>query len=246
VSDENARALAERVEALSWFHSIDLGHGIVTPGSDDSAAKLTRLHLPEDLRGQTVLDIGAYDGFFSFAAERRGADRVLAVDTLAWERGDSSGRPCFELAHRALGSKVASQKVDIHDLAEAGIGTFDVVLCLGVIYHLRDPLRALEAVAQVTGDLLVLETHTDATHLRRPAMVFYEGDELAGDASNWCGPNEAQLESWLRDVGFREVKVVYRRSLAERAARAAYHAGLRLDRLPRLLDQGRVVVHARK
>jgi len=238
--------LRSRIDELEWFHSIDLGGGLVTPGRDASAEKLGHLHLPPDLSGKTVLDIGAYDGFFSFAAEDRRAARVLAVDTLAWERGDTSGRPCFELAHRALGSSVESRKLDIHDVADAGIGTFDVVMCLGVLYHLREPLRALEAVSAVTDDLLVLETHTDATHLRRPAVVWYEGDELAGDASNWCGPNEAMLETWLRDVGFRDVEVVWRRPRRERLARAAYHAGVRLDRWPALYDQGRVVVQARK
>ncbi len=240
------RGLREQVESLSWFHSIDLGGGLVTPGTDNSPQKYERLHLPESLAGKTVLDIGAYDGFFSFAAERLGADRVLAVDTLAWERGGASGWPCFELAHGVLGSRVEAQKVDIHDVADAGLGTFDVVFCLGVIYHLRDPLRALEAVAKVTNDLLVLETHTDATHVRRPAMVFYEGDELAGDASNWVGPNEALLASWLREAGFRDIRFVYRRTFFERAARAINHAGWRLNQFPGLLDQGRVVVHARK
>jgi len=246
MTGEEIRALRDSVASLDWFHSIDLGNGIVTPGTDDSPTKLARLGLPEDLSGKRVLDIGAYDGFFSFAAERRGADHVLSVDTLAWERGPRSGWPCYELAHRTLGSRAETQKIDIHAVADAGIGTFDVVMVLGVLYHLRNPLSALEAVAKVTDDLLVIETHTDATHLHRPAMVFYEGDELAGDASNWCGPNESLLVTWLRDVGFREIRVVYRRSLAQRAMRAFKHAGVRLDRLPGLLDQGRVVVQARK
>ncbi len=245
-SKADPRALRARVDELDWFHSIDLGSGIVTPGRDASPAKLDRLRLPRDLRGKRVLDIGAYDGFFSFEAERRGADRVLAIDTLAWERGEKSGRACFELAHRALGSRVESQKLDIHAVADAGIGSFDLVMCLGVLYHLRQPLEALAAVAEVTDDLLILETHTDANHLRRPAMVFYAGDELAGDPSNWCGPNEALLTSWLKDVGFARVEIVHRRSLARRVVRALYRAGRHPLRLPGLLDQGRVVVHAHK
>lgn len=239
-------ALRAQVDALEWFHSIDLGDGIVTPGTDASPAKLARLGLPDDLRGKTVLDVGAYDGFFSFAAERWGAERVLAVDTLAWERGDRSGWPCFQLAHRALDSRVETRRLDVHDLADASPGRFDVVLCLGVLYHLRTPLQALESLARVTGELLVLETHTDASHLRRPAMVWYPGDELAGDDSNWCGPNEALLETWLREVGFREVRVVHRRSRARRAARALRRGGVRVGRWPGLYDQGRVVVHARR
>ena len=84
--------LRARVDELEWFHSIDLGGGVVTPGRDRSEQKLARLGLPQDLSGQRVLDVGAYDGFFSFAAECRGAEHVLAVDTLAWERGEASGR----------------------------------------------------------------------------------------------------------------------------------------------------------
>jgi len=72
----DATELRSRVEELEWFHSIDLGHGIKTPGTDDSAKKLARLGLPADLTGKRVLDIGAYDGFFSFAAERAGAAQV--------------------------------------------------------------------------------------------------------------------------------------------------------------------------
>ena len=76
--------LRKQVEAIRWFHRIDLGHGVVTPGLDDTPAKLARLKLPESFAGKSVLDIGAWDGFFSFEAERRGASRVLAVDSFCW------------------------------------------------------------------------------------------------------------------------------------------------------------------
>ena len=65
--------LRETVRSRTWFHTIDLGDGIITPGQKDTPAELVHLHLPADLSGQTVLDIGAYDGFYSFEAERRGA-----------------------------------------------------------------------------------------------------------------------------------------------------------------------------
>jgi len=246
MNENEVHDLRARVAELDWFHSIDLGTVGITPGTDDSQAKLARLQLPEDLRGKRVLDIGAYDGFFSFEAERRGADRVLALDTLAWERGDKSGWLCFSLAHEVLSSRVESQKLDIHTVSRAGIGSFDVVLCLGVLYHLKEPLVALEAVADATEDLLILETHTDANRVRRPAMVFYADNELAGDDSNWTGPNERLLIDWLREVGFREIEIVHRRSFGRRALRALYHGGVQLHRLPGLLNQGRVVIHARK
>ena len=77
----------DEIAGIAWYHSIDLGHGIVTPGLDDTRHRLPAVGLPNDLTGVTVLDIGAWDGFFSFEAERRGASRVLAVDSFSW-RGD--------------------------------------------------------------------------------------------------------------------------------------------------------------
>ena len=73
--------LRARVGELKWHHSIDLGQRIVTPGQDNSPRKLARLNLPRSLEGKTVLDVGAWDGYFSFEAERRGAKRVLATDS---------------------------------------------------------------------------------------------------------------------------------------------------------------------
>ena len=96
-----------RVGAIRWYHTIDLGGGIVTPGVDDSPVRLARAQLPESLRGLTVLDIGAWDGFFSFECERRGAKRVLAIDTYSW---DTYGKDGFLLAHEMLKSKVEHQR----------------------------------------------------------------------------------------------------------------------------------------
>lgn len=77
----NVEELKEEVRKIKWWHKIDLGNGIVTRGIDDSARRLQQIKMPEDLRGMTVIDIGAWDGFFSFEAERRGASRVLATDS---------------------------------------------------------------------------------------------------------------------------------------------------------------------
>src|SRR3954471_14482364 len=95
-----------RVAELQWHHSIDLGHGITTPGQDRSERKLARLQIPASLKGKTVLDVGAWDGFFSFEAERRGASRVLATDSYSWngshDWGDKRG---FKLARECLNSR---------------------------------------------------------------------------------------------------------------------------------------------
>jgi tRNA (mo5U34)-methyltransferase len=245
-SAEEVRRLREAVAAQRWFHTIDLGDGIVTPGEDESPRKLGWLHLPGDLSGQTVLDVGAWDGFFSFAAERRGASRVVAVDPECWRPpawgpegwGTQDG---FNLARRALGSRVEDVDVGLLDLGPEAVGTFDLVLFLGVLYHLPDPWPVLERVASVASRQLVLETHADLLDVRRPAAAYYPAGELVGDPSNWWGPNVALLEAMLRRHGFARVEVVHRESRPYRLLRAAY----RRLRPPRYgLMQGRVVLHA--
>jgi tRNA (mo5U34)-methyltransferase len=196
--------LRRRVREVNWFHTIDLGDGIVTEGRSQPALILPRLRLP-DLTGKTVLDIGAWDGFYSFEAERRGAARVLATDWFSWGGGGWGSMDGFLLARRILRSRVEYRKVDVLDLAPRAVGRFDLVLFLGVLYHMRHPLLALERVASVTRGQLVLETHVDLLDCPRPAMAYYPGAELNGDPTNWCGPNPTMVEAMLRTVGFRKV-----------------------------------------
>ena len=240
--------LRAAVAAQGWFHTIDLGGWIVTPGRDESARKLGWLSLPDDLTGLSVLDVGAWDGFFSFECERRGAARVVALDGPAWREpawgpGGYGTRSGFELARRALGSSVEGVELDLEDVSVETVGRFDVVLFLGVLYHLKHPWAALSRVASVCSGLLVVETHADLLDLRRPAMALYPGDEVAGDASNWWGPNVAALRAMMGEEGFARVEVVHREPLPYRVARAAY----RRLRGPRYrAQQGRVVLHARR
>lgn len=192
---------------IQWYHQIDLGNGIVTPGGDaGTAQKLQFLGMPADLTGKSVLDLCAWDGFFSFEAERRGARRVLAVDHFCWGGAGCGTKAGFDLAREVLGSRVEDREIDVLDVSPDNIGTFDLVLFLGVLYHMRHPLLALEKVSAVTSGMLILETHIDLTRINRPAMAFYPGDELANDPTNWCGPNEACVISMLKDVGFKRVQ----------------------------------------
>ena len=222
--------LEAATEALgnTWFHSIDLGHGVITPGHKSAAqleSELRSLRLP-DLRGKTVLDIGAWDGYFSFAAERLGADRVVALDHYAWSidfaaryryeaqcrqrgviprpwedvpevwRPDSlPGKACFDAAHEALASRVESIVADFTAVDPHELGLFDVVLFLGVLYHVRDPFGALQRVAALTNELAVIES----AMIVRPGSErvalcqFVGGDQLAGDPTNWWVPNRRAL-----------------------------------------------------
>ena len=190
--------------ANRWWHSIDLGNGFVTPGAiplPELLANFAYLQLPADLTGKRVLDIGCWDGFYSFEAERRGAE-VVAVD--CW-------RPeGFFLAHEALQSRAQFHELSVYELTRERLGSFDIVLFLGVLYHLRHPLLALERVCEMTDDYAVIETHVidNARAANFPALEFYEWDELGGQYDNWCGPNTAGLLALTRSAGFVRPEVL--------------------------------------
>ena len=240
-----ADALSQRVAAQRWYHSIDLGNGVITPGVDDSAYRLARIGLPESLRGLSVLDVGAWDGFFSFECERRGAARVVATDYYSWHGGGWGTKAGFELAREALGSRVEDVDIDVMDLSPDRVGTFDVVLFLGVLYHLRHPLLALERVASVTRRLLILETVVDLVGVTRPAAAFYPDRELNGDPTNWWGPNPAAVIGMLRTVGFDQARTITKLPRAPyRAARAIWHTMRGKNDLRNAFRQDRAVFHA--
>jgi tRNA (mo5U34)-methyltransferase len=246
-------SLTQRVDEVEWFHSIRLTAEVTTRGRDDTAARLGILSLPEDLTGKTVLDVGAWDGFFSFEAERRGASRVLALDSFAWRAQGGRGKAGFELAREVLGSRVEDMEIEVLDISPERIGRFDVVLFLGVLYHMRHPLLSLERIAAVTSELLIVESHVDLLHTRRPAMAFYPGHDLGFDPTNWWGPNPEAIVAMLRDVGFPDSEIVTRDSSAYRAARIARRAARHLTYRFRRgafpagrVTQGRAVVHGRR
>jgi tRNA (mo5U34)-methyltransferase len=224
-----------------WWHSIDLGNGRITRGHKSHAtlaAELGALRLPS-LAGKSVLDIGAWDGYFSFAAERLGASRVVALDYYVWSldipeqqryleecrgRGvaprpyhevqavwkpDSRpGKKGFDLAHEALGSNVESVVADFAAVDTEQLGTFDVVLFLGVLYHLEDPLGALRRLARLTRQVAIIESEVViAPPFDRHSVVeFYPSDELAGDPTNWWTPTLPALIGMCRAAGFADVR----------------------------------------
>ena len=244
-------ALAERVRELPWYHQIDLGSGVVTPGIAPCTLELPRLRLPAALDGQTVLDIGAWDGFYSFEAARRGAARVLATDSYSWDGRGWGSKKAFDLARAALGLEglVEDQLIDPMEISPSSVGgTFDVVLHLGVLYHLRDPVTSLELAAAVCDDLLVLETETALNFLPYEAARFYSGDGLNRDSTNWFQFNSRALEGILRECGFRSISIVHQDSQDTGWKRA--YCGLRWRRAGRSAPEAgvssRIVIHARK
>lgn len=211
------------MQGINWYHTIDLGHDILTPGVDPTPERIPPLEIPADLSGWSVLDVGAWDGALSFEAERRGAARVLATDSFCWSGEGWGTKAGFEFARSALGSRVEDLEIDVLDLSPDAVGTFDLVLFVGVLYHMRHPLLALERVASVTDKLLLLDTRIASESTEIPMMVFYPGTELNDDPTNWWGPNPPAVEAMLRTVGFTWIE---RKS-------------------PKLIDTGRLIVHAR-
>lgn len=236
------RKLIKTAEAVpAWWHSIDLGEGVVTAGHR-TAEELDRqwlaLGLP-DLTARTVLDVGAWDGYFSFRAEDAGAKRVVALDHYAWSvdlagqeryleqcRRDGTrpapahtvsdlwkpdqlpGKAGFDAAHRARESRVESMVGDFMTMDLDRLGRFDVVLLLGVLDHLRHPLLALERLARVTRELLVIETEAVAVpgFEHHGFCEFFAGSELNGDGSNWWAPNRQALVGMCKAAGFERVE----------------------------------------
>lgn len=200
-------ALRAAVEGRDWWHRIDLGNGLVTPGLDETPAKLLTLGFPEDLTGKSVIDIGAWDGFFSFEAERRGAS-VLATDHYCWTRTGIFDKGGFDLAKAALRSNVREKTLRVEDLPGADLGTFDLVLFLGVLYHAPDPLGYLKIVRSLTKGMAIIETHVDLLEVDRPALAYYPADTLNHDATNFFGPNELAVHGMCLDAGFSRVETV--------------------------------------
>ena len=202
--------LESRVAALPWHHSIDLGGGVVTSGNKSAALcnrEASLIFDRVDLNGRSVLDIGAWNGFFSFEAKRRGASRVLATDSYCWSHPDIHGRETFDIARSALGLEVDAREIDAVDVSAETVGEFDVVLYLGVFYHRYDAVETLAKVASLAKQLLIVETHLELRDIDAPAMLFFPGRELANDPTNWWGPNEHCIEALLVGHGFEEVEM---------------------------------------
>ena len=206
-----AQALVDSVE--NWYHQIELAPGLVTPGIQDSRAMLDVLAIPPDVAGLRVLDIGTRDGFFAFECERRGAD-VTAIDYVT---ADVTG---FEVARELLGSEVEFKEENVYNLSAERYGQFDLVLFLGVLYHLRDPMLALDAIREVSRGRLIVETQliddgflVGPGRFRRLAeldpelesaclMQFYPDRSLNDDPTSVWAPNEACLRAMLGEAGF--------------------------------------------
>lgn len=202
-----------------WFHNIDL-HGVPTAPDhflgDYPTCKWQRFResIPADLSGKTVLDIGCNGGFYSIEMKRRGADRVVSIDS------DARYLRQAQFASEVTGFALELHQMDVYDIASLR-EKFDVVIFMGVLYHLRHPLLALDLLNEhavkdtlifqslVRGSSQVLNVEKDypfsETNLFNqqgfPVMHFIERS-YSDDPTNWWIPNRACVEAMLRSAGF--------------------------------------------
>jgi tRNA (mo5U34)-methyltransferase len=228
VAGDPTDSLRERVDALGpWFQNIDLGRGVRTAPDhflgDYPAFKFRRFAdaVPADLEGRSVLDIGCNAGFYSIEMKKRGAGRVLGIDS------DDRYLEQARLASQTLGfPDIEYRNLSVYDVGALG-EKCDLVIFMGVLYHLRHPLLALDLVREhVAGEMMLFQTMQQGTEAvlqvpedhpfhkpgttqppdyfdnpAYPRMHFIER-EFAHDWTNWWAPNAACSQAMLRAAGF--------------------------------------------
>jgi tRNA (mo5U34)-methyltransferase len=239
--------IRQRVRDLGqWFHNLHL-RGVETAPDhflgDYPTVKWSRFShaVPEDLRGRTVLDIGCNAGFYSIEMKRRGAERVVGIDTEPMYLAQA------RFAAEVSGVEIEFRRMSVYEVAALG-ERFDLVLFMGVLYHLRHPLLALDLLREhVVGDALVFQSMlrgSDRAYEAEEDYQFWQTDifdgpdfprmyfverRYAGDPTNWWIPNRSCMEAMLRSAGFEttahpeaEVYICRRADVPDELPRAVY------------------------
>jgi tRNA (mo5U34)-methyltransferase len=220
----NHEEILKKIESLGpWFHCIDLGEGVQTKTSSVTGEaadhpqgtwEIIQRCLPGDLSGKSVLDVGCNAGFYSIEAKRRGAARVLGVDAQRFLINQAL------FVRHTLGFDIEYRRMSVYDLSRSAVGQFDITLALGLIYHCKHLVLALEKLFEVTKDLLIIETAilpqektppSFVDNITGPAitlhpLVYAENSTETKEAIfNWFVPGAKALEALLRNVGFSDV-----------------------------------------
>lgn len=208
-------SLRERVARLTWYHSIPLPGGVVTPGDFDHGPYLAHYPIPARLDGKRVLDVATYDGYWAFEFERRGAAEVVALDIGRY--GDADIQPSlrdrtdpailahatgagFALAKEALGSQVRREVLNVYDLSPERLGRFDFVFCGDLLLHLMNPVKALERIRSVVGgEALLVDCYSP--HLPGKTAEYRGG----ANRSVWWSVSRDCLQQMILDAGFGHV-----------------------------------------
>jgi len=208
--------LQTAVGRYPWYHTLELGDGVVTQGMFDHRPVLDRYPIPEDLTGMRCLDVATMDGYWAFEMERRGAESVTALDLenpedLDWPASlraehdksmDETKAERFALAKDALGSKVERVLLSAYDLSPE-LGTFDFVFCGDLLLHLKDPITPVENIRSVcTGSAVIANVITKFRLHEKRAMAELDGI----DNFSWWTTNLAGLVRIVRAAGFARVE----------------------------------------
>ena len=194
MSIEEAQRLVASVPR--WHHKFEIFPGVVTPGSYDPNFLLDKMQLPDDLTGKRVLDIGVSDGFFSLQMAKRGAS-VTAID---YRNKTDHGYHVMETLNP---NTIDYRLMNVYDLSRETMGSFDIVVFFGVLYHLPDMMRALHAIRQCCRGVIYLESHSENAFCPDIAAArYYRDSTLAGDHTNFWAPNRLCVLDMLHDAGF--------------------------------------------
>jgi tRNA (mo5U34)-methyltransferase len=242
-----------------WYHTVDLGNGLITPGNYDYRRTLPSFKFPTNMQGMNVLDVGSATGFFSFEFEKRGAN-VISVELPSiadWDMSPEDREQTlqelmsyhqvstieelqhlhldgpFEFCRKVLNSKVKRYHSSIYDLSARNlrIESFDVVFVGDVLLHIFSPLKALAALAPLCHGTLVISQQLPKNRHQQPLMLYVGGDKRHDDNRTWWLPNKLCFEQILSRVGFKSVSVV------------GYHSGMVW---PEGYVYNRAVIHAKK
>jgi tRNA (mo5U34)-methyltransferase len=215
--DGTPRLQAQVDSYPGWYHSIDLGDGVVTKGMFDHRPVLDHYPIPAGLSGKRCLDVATMDGYWAFEMERRGAASVTAIDIdspedLDWPVSlrpdhdkslDESKAERFALAKRALGSSVERVILSAYDLSPDRLGTFDFVFCGDLLLHLKDPITPVENIRAVCTDSAVIVNVIKRFRFReKHPMADLDGI----DTFTWWTTNLAGLVRIVRAAGFARVE----------------------------------------
>src|SRR5271154_3900715 len=213
------REIEARVRAHPyWYHRIALPEGVETPGWAPVDASAYRI--PERLDGKRVLDVGAWDGYWTFEALKRGAREVVAIDDFSDDvgslvRAERSAWATFDLCRELLGydtERCRREQMSVYEVSEARLGRFDVVFFFGTLYHLRHPLLALDRLSAICdGDIYVESAILDDFSAYRGmgkgygtemVMEFYPDAQYGNNQTNWWSPTLNTLGHMTRAAGF--------------------------------------------
>jgi tRNA (mo5U34)-methyltransferase len=236
---EKALALGHAdISKYYWYHTVDLGNGLVTPGEFDYRTSLSSLNFPSSMTGMNVLDVGSATGFFAFEFEKRGANVVsVELPSIAdWDMptGEDRERTLndlmadhhvnsieqlhhyhldgpFEFCRKALHSNVKRCYSTIYDLSPKKLGkeAFDMIFLGDVLLHTFAPLKALAALAPLCRDTLIVTQHLADEDCEAPPMMIYAGGATPTlDRRTWWYPNKVCMEQMLMRLGFKSVSIV--------------------------------------